>query len=223
MWRKWITILLGATAVASGQAFPTQEAAQSSAGIQTAEMRIQQARVVQRHNKLRRGRDEQLAIVPATLSRECLAQTSIGHRFDADPSSLHLEPAPDFTIRFGDGKNFKSESTAFFTQTNSGKVILLNIKADRNMPMGDYVIRGKLGFFATVKESCSGQQEVIIPMTIVDHDAKVAKNEWPFQPYSDHHFGESLGNTFLTILIIPLLPFLFIYGEIACGSPFCQD
>jgi len=122
MWRKWITILLGATAVASGQAFPTQDAAQSSSGIQTAEMRIQQARVVQRHNKLRRGRDEQLAIVPATLSRECLAQTSIGHRFDADPSSLHLEPAPDFTIRFGDGKNFKSESTDSLPRLTAGRL-----------------------------------------------------------------------------------------------------
>jgi len=223
MWRKWIIALLVATGMASGQTSTTQESAQQSADIQPVQMRISQARVLQRYSKLRRGRDEQIAISPVSLPEECLAQPSSLRRVGPDPSTLHLELAPGFTVRFGDGKDFKSESTAFFTQTKGGKVILLNIKADRNMPLGDYTIHGKLGFFAEVKENCSGQQEVIIPVTVVDHDANVAKNKWPFQPFSDHHFSDALSDTFFTILIIPLLPFLFIFGEIVCGSPFCQD
>src|SRR5437899_631787 len=228
MWRELILGVLMTTAAASGQTLATPEAAQPSAAddIQTVKTGMPQAHVVQRHNKLRRGHGEQIAISVAKIRWECLdyaPKTGSSTFLFADPSSLRLEPVPGFTIRYGDGQDFKKDSKAFTTYTPAGEVIFLKLKAARDMPLGDYTIQGKLSYSNPIRETCSQQQDVVIPITVVDHDVEVAKNEWPFQPPPDHNFRDTVTEIPMGLLFIVLAPFLLIYGAIVCGSPFCAD
>ncbi|HEV2962014.1 MAG TPA: hypothetical protein VG649_09340 [Candidatus Angelobacter sp.] len=64
----------------------------------------------------------------------------------------------------------------------------------------------------------SREIEIILPVTVVDHDAKVAENPWAFQPYPDRPLRDKLE----TILLIPLIPFVLIYFEIACLGNACK-
>ncbi len=191
----------------------------------TAQMPVPQARVVESYNKLRRGRDEQIAILPAMLPAECFAQPRAA-RVDgvlADPTSLRLEYLQGFKVTFGDGKKFRRNSEPSNTFTQGGDVILLKLKAARDLPPGDYKLQGKIRFSPALKESCPQQQDVVIPVTVVDHNDAVAKSPWPYQPFPDHAFAEGLGNVAWAIVIIPLIPFLLIAGAIMCGSPLCTD
>jgi hypothetical protein len=230
MWRNLIIGVFMTSAAASGQTLATAEAAQPSVAagdIQTVETGVPQAHVVQRYNKLRRGHDEQIAISVAKLKWECLDYPPPKARSStflfADPGSLHLETVPGFTILYGDGKDFKKDSKVTSTYTPAGEVIFLKLKAAGDMPLGDYTIHGKLGYFNPTRETCSQQQDVVIPVTVVDHDVEVAKNEWPFNPSPDHNFRDTVTEVPLGLLFIVLLPFLLVYGAIVCGNPFCGD
>lgn len=229
MWHKLMTVVFVAATGANGQIFPVvQESAQitaASGDTQAAKKHMPDAHVVFRYNKLRRGSNEQVVIYPESAPRECFAhQPKEGSHIAVypDPATLHLESIQGFTIRYGNGKDFKKSDSASSTYTPEGHVIFLKLRAARDMPAGDYTIHGTLGLLNPIKDSCPQQQDVMIRVTVVDHDADVAENPWPYRPYnpgSDHLFQDALW----AILIIPLLPFLFIWGEIECGSPFCQD
>jgi hypothetical protein len=229
MWNKLITVILLAGAAASGQTSPTPEDAQavvSSSNMQTVETVAPKAHVAFRYKKLRRGHDEQIAIWPAMIPPECLVNPQEAGSSTvpyADPSSLHLDLPQGFTIRFGDGKDFKKNSEASETFTLGGDAILLKLKAARDIPPGDYTIYGKLGTFDPIKKSCPQQQDVLISFTVVDNDVAVAKNEWPFVVSPDHKFREAVGEIPLVVLFIALAPIVFIYSAIVCHSPSCFD
>jgi hypothetical protein len=214
MWHKWIILVLVAGAGASGQIVSMPEGAQTSSvpGDSQAVLPLPQGIVVARYNKLRRGRDEQIAILLALLPDNCLVKPKRLGVFSIIPNSLDLDPAQGFTIRYGDGKEFSKDSSASYTSTPAGDVIFLKLKASRDLPPGDYTIHGKFGFHPAIKDICSQQQEVTIPVTVVDHDADVVKNEWPFQFKPEHHVGDTL----LSILLFPLIPFAVILEVIAC-------
>ena len=228
MWHKLMTVVLVAAAGANGQTFPVQKSAQiitASGDTEAAEKRMPGAHVVLRYNKLRRGSDEQVVIYPEPVPGECLVhQPGAGSQITtySNPATLHLESMQGFTIRYGNGKDFKKSDAASSTYTRKGHVIFLKLKAARDMPAGDYTIHGALGLLNPIKDVCPQQQDVMIRVTVVDHDADVAENPWPYRPYdpgADHPFQDVL----FAIFLIPLLPILFIWGEIECGSPFCQD
>ncbi len=222
MWRKLLILGLAATAVASAQTTLTEETAQLPALTPTAGTLVQ-VRAVQRYNKLRRGRDEQIAIFPVMATANCA--TCLKNPRTLHLNSLELNPVAGFTVRYGDGKNFDVKRDPYSSMTKGGNVFLLKLKADKNMPLGDYTITGKLKFF-DVENRAAGLQEVAvaIPITVVDHNAEVAKDAWNYDRLPDgESFGDKVGKAIEIALLIPLVPFLFIFGLIECGSPFCED
>jgi hypothetical protein len=226
MWRKWTLVIFWAATAVYCQPLPTPETSQLpaiSGNTQTTKINSPEALVSLSYNQLRRGHEEEIAIAPMPMPGECFAHSYDSARWDFDPGSLRLELAPGFTIHYGDGKDFKSYSTAFFTRTEAGNAILLKLKAANDMPLGTYKIVGKINFTSALKENCSMQQDVIIPVTVVDHNAHAVKESWSYQQYSDHNFRETLD----TILLIPLLPFIaiifVIQSAINCGDLTCHD
>jgi hypothetical protein len=218
MWRKCMTLVLVMATITSGQLSSAQEAVQQPGPAveskQTAEPFTSLAQASMRYNKLRRGREEEIAISiirpPAGIPASPMVSMR-GNPVYFTPELFSLKADPGFTVRFGRGNTFSSESPLSITSTKGGPVVLLKLKAADDIPLGDHMIQGTLVFRERGK---SQSLDVFIPISIVDHNADVVKNPWRFQPYSNHGFRQ----VFTGIALIPLLPFLFIAFVIVCSG-----
>jgi hypothetical protein len=216
MGRKCMTLVLVMAAIASGQLSSAQEAVQQPgpAVEQTVKPFTSLAQASMRYNKLRRGREEEIAIsiiMPPISIPASPGVSRPGNPVYFTPEIFSLKADPGFTLRFGRRNTFSSESPLSVTSTKGGPVVLLKLKASDDMPLGDHMIQGTLVFRERGK---SQSLDVFIPISIVDHNADVAKNPWHFQTYSNHGFRQ----VFTGIALIPLIPFLFIAFVIVCSG-----
>jgi hypothetical protein len=93
---------------------------------------------------------------------------------------------------------------------------LLKVRVSKDMPLGDYVIQGKLDHVDHMGQSL----EVSIPISVVEHDADVQKNEWNFRSSGPNKAGRYL----LAIVAFPvilvwataLLLALYVCGDSRC-------
>src|SRR5438067_2059034 len=126
MWRKVMMFLFTATVAAGAQAISSPEQPQAADKFQGEKFQMPEVRVVQRHDKLRRDRDEKIVIfpvIPQSKFQTCLASTQ------STPClflvSLQLEPTEGFRFRYSDGSNFKAQLKANAVVTKGGNVFLL--------------------------------------------------------------------------------------------------
>jgi hypothetical protein len=99
-------------------------------------------------------------------------------------------------------------------------VIHFKIRADRTAALASQVLTGKLTFQPIHSDSSLGpvqQLEVALPITVVQHNAKVNRTRWPF-PHTPVGFVIAL------ILLAPLLIALMLPIYLICaaeGNPGC--
>lgn len=224
MWHKWIAVVLITASVAAAQGSSNEETAQPVSAIgNDNQISAPLAGSQQYYNKLRRGHDEQILIWPVRLTEDCFAGNSTEPTYYPkaiyfNPRSLQLEPIAGLTVSYGNGEKFASDAVPSATWTNNGWAIFLRLRAAGDIPVGDYVIRGKMNFFRLVKEGCPTEQDIMIPVTVVDRGNKARRNDWPEEIRPQYPPNEKL-QTFLAFL---LLPFTFMWGLIVCGSPSCE-
>jgi hypothetical protein len=197
--------LFAAAMAASGQAISGPEQSQTPGEFQSEKSQMPQVRVIQHHDKLRRDRDERIvvfSVFPPSNSQTCPTQSAPC----LYPFSLQLEPTEGFRFRFySDRGGFKSRDQAHIVSTEGAMAFLLQVRAARNVPLGEHAIKGRLQFTVMGHPESSPEIEIVLPVTVVDHDAKVTENPWPFHTYPLHPVRLKVE----TALLIPLMPFLF--------------
>jgi hypothetical protein len=175
--------------------------------------------VIYRQNKIRAGHDMELAIIAGTPQVDCLTCYPTFANGLERPSldRLSLEPAPGFSFRYADrnGKQFRTEAYAEWSDTQSGPAALVRIHADKNVKAGEYQLRGKARFKVRSWGTSSDLKEIdlVIPVTVVAGNDMVTQNAWPYNAIPDHHIRD-------TVLFIVTLPFLVPYALIV--SVFCD-
>lgn len=98
--------------------------------------------------------------------------------------------------------------------------IQFKVRASRKAALGLHVLTGKLTFQPVHFDSTVGplqQVDVMIPVTIVEHDAKVQRQFWPI-----NHVPVALIVVIIVLLpvLIPLIPVIYLVCA-AEGSPGC--
>lgn len=217
MWRIIIILLLAASA--SSQEIPDTDHPQSGANIQSPVPEAAPVLTVTRYDKLRRGHDEPIAIVP---QRPLIARTGCPAlpcpRVFILPESLRLEAQEGFSFKYFVERKFKAASSTRFARTRGGGAFLVQIKAARDALPGNYTIKGKLRRIRSENGRRSSEEvDVAIPVTVVDDRAQVTKNEWKYKPYGNNSILTNLGMT-------ALLPFIVVDGTImliACHGGSC--
>jgi hypothetical protein len=152
------------------------------------------------YDSIRRGREEEIVV---SVSAPGLVTTSKSPVQGIVPLSLELDPVDGLSVsglRYPKTTPRRVKFQSEPVPVVSGPDIRFKIKADRNAVMGTHVLTGKITFQAIPYDgSAPGpvqQVEVQIPISVVEHDAKVQKQPWPIA-----HVPVAL-----IILIIVLLP-----------------
>ena len=207
MWRLAIIALL--TTVAHGQVLSNPEQLQSTAIVQNTAPEMKNVRIVPRYDKLRRGHDEQIAIVPerSLISRpSCPVLPCPTVHIALD--SLRLEPQEGFSFKYFKINKFKTESSTHLAFTKGGQVFLVQVKAAHDMLPGDYTIKGKLRQIRTENGMRFFEEvNVAIPVTVAERHATIKKNSWNYEVYRDNPF-------LLALEGIALVPVVVVYGTI---------
>jgi hypothetical protein len=223
MVRKWIMAVLLGSAMASGQTTVIRVSSTQLENEPKVSV-IPKAQVVQRYDKLRQGHDELVAVFADT--RPLCYKCRISRELDRSlhENEVQLEPLEGFTFRYAQGQfdkpvTLESRVWKTTTITKAGWVNLIRIKASRDVPPGDYTIRGRL-VVATIEDNVYNrrQVDVVIPITVVGKNAKVHKTSWGYDPRVDHHIKSTLA----WIAIAPAIPFILIFLEIACRGDNCS-
>ena len=174
------------------------------------------------YDSIRRGRDEEIVIRVAAPG---LVTTSKSPVQGIVPLGLELEPAEGLSVS---GLRYpKTTPRVVKFQSKPAAVawgadIRVKIKADRNAVLGRHDLAGKITFQAIPYDgSAPGpvqQVEVQIPISVVEHDAKVQKQAWPIA-----HMPVAL-IVVLIVLAVALLPLILpIYLICAAeGSRYCD-
>lgn len=147
--------------------------------------------VFQRYDALPRNRDEDVAIVLFVPVNEfgCCALTNNPKQPDIYPTRLELQPSPEFTIQFRSGFRHKSHKPGAPIEMAAGdKIALLKLRANRDTPLGSYVLRGKLTYQEIKDRTLQIPQEldVVIAVKVVADKSKVQEIEWPFGSHFRH-------------------------------------
>ena len=151
------------------------------------------------YDGIRRGSAENLAI---SVSPEGFLTTPRSPVSGIISLNLDLDPAEGLTIsklRYPKAYNLNAKFHANPIPVASMDPIQFKVRASQNAALGLHVLTGKLTFQPVHFDSTVGpaqQVDVMIPVTIVEHDAKVQKQPWPIA-----HMPVAL-----IILIIVLLP-----------------
>jgi hypothetical protein len=169
-----------------------------------------------RYAQLRRGTEEEVVVLvcnPANQARACSLREG---QFGLIPVAVELTQAEGFAVRYRQGDEFRSVQQGAPEQAwNGDKVFRLKIRAAKDVPLGTHHLAGKLTFQAFNGSEVSQPQEmeVDIPLTVVEHDARVSKYRSPL----DKHKPFDLGHTILVVVTAPLwLPFFLLFA-VTCG------
>jgi hypothetical protein len=171
--------------------------------------------VFQRYNELPRNRNEDVAIVLFVPVNKfgCCALSNNPKQPGIYPTRFELQPSPDFTVRFRSGFRHKSHKPGTPIEMTAGdKIVLLKLRANRDTPLGSYILRGKLTYEAIKDRTLQTPQEleVAVPVKVIGDKSKVEEMDWPF--------GTHVGRDFVRILALPVeLPAAALLA-IACSK-----
>lgn len=151
------------------------------------------------YDGIRRGTAENVAI---QVSSEGFLTTPRSPVPGIIPLKLDLDPIEGLTVsklRYPKAYNLNTKFHANPISVAGVDPIQFKVRASQNAPLGLHVLTGKLTFQPVHFDATVGpaqQVDVMIPVTIVEHDAKVKRQPWPIA-----HMPVAL-----IILIIVLLP-----------------
>jgi hypothetical protein len=223
MWRSILAvILLPALTAAQSEPIPTAPTGASNppsvAAVRDPGPKYQSYTF---YDGIRRGREEEVVI---HVSVHGFVTTPKSPVQGVVPLKLDLDPADGLALsvlRYPKGqlRNLKSQSQP--VPVAGQPDIRFKIKADRNAALGPHVLKGKITFqalpYAGSTPGPVQQIEVQIPITVVEHDAKVQKQPWPI-----HHTPVAL--IVVLIILLPLLIPLMLPIYLICaaeGEPGC--
>jgi hypothetical protein len=175
--------------------------------------------VNQRHDQLRRGREDEFAVVlcsPQLPYGGCGAnphptQTGIV------PVTFNIDVPAGLTVRYRQGRKYRPVIPGTPVQFAKGsKILLLKIIAAHDAPLGTQTLHGTLAFQSIQSGKTAGTQQVAIDfkVIVVEHNATVAESEWPF--------GSQVGRHLKSIALAPLVPFEALLFVIACSTSACD-
>lgn len=154
------------------------------------------AQFFQRQTQLRRGHDQEIAVylcqptprVPMCDSHFARLNNTIV------PVSLQMEAAEGFTIRYGDGRHYKSALQGTPDYIADRGLIFLKVHASGKLTTGQYTLKGTMTIRSMHGEDLSTPQSipVEIPVTLVDRDAQVSQMEWRYGSHPDEDFKNFL-------------------------------
>jgi len=217
MWRNVLAVLL-AVAVARAQTEVGGAGAPPSTRTKSTKAWPGKVVVSNEHSALRRGTDEKILLLPALNSSNVpvyigAARPNNG-RFE--PMELEIEASPCITVvSVVYPKPRKLPKVLSVSEVGSGRVIdtdrpriYVKVHADRDLALGDRIIRGKLGFQRISQFGLSNPEalEFNIPVQVVEHDEKV-KRDGAY--YEDVPLVEK-------ILIIALMPIIWPWAFRDC-------
>ncbi len=216
MLRKIVALVLIRCIAQAQTPTPLQDVAKPA---QAAEQKLADLNITPvttaRYGKLRRGRIEELAIHLERSQTTCPGCTPGQNRQPyVQMQSLEIEPAKGFSVQFSyDGKHFRSRNKGNIVFTKGGAVILAKLKAQKDLGLGEYVLRGKLWFQVIGKGRNSGpeQVEILIPVTVVDHDAPIVKSSWRYAPVPGHPLRTTVATILLGPLLLPAVLVIILY------------
>ena len=169
------------------------------------------------YDAIRRGRSEEAAIQLSVSGFVTTPQSPVA---GIVPLKLELQPSEGMIFsKFRYPKtmarkvNFRPEPIAVAWMP----FIRFQLKADDSAALGARVLSGKLTFQAIRMDSSLGpveQLDVLIPITVVEHDAKVSKAEWPFPPTA---FDNPDHDKLVLLLFLPILLPLMMLEWLVCG------
>jgi hypothetical protein len=174
------------------------------------------------YDAIRRGRKEEALI---RLSPQGFVTSPRSPVQGIVPLRLELQPADGITVsafRYPKTQPRKVKFQAEPIPVSGGPEIFFKIRADESAELGVHTLQGKLSF-QVIDYNGSGvgpvqQMDVQIPITVVEHNAKVTK-KWPI-----HHMPVALMVVFIVVIIpvaVAALPFYLICLAATKGN--CAD
>ena len=173
------------------------------------------------YHQVRRGTSEDVAVLVQSRDQNGYFTTPNSPVAGIVPLNLQLEAAPGFTVTHLRYPKARKQRVKFQQAKFpiAGSKILVKLDADRTVELGSHVLNGKLSFESI--DEVSGKRtihqiDIEIPITVVEHDAKVQKTgDGPF-----YHMPAS--TMIMLIVLIPILLPLMLLCEIASGGN-CSD
>lgn len=174
------------------------------------------AQFFQRHTQLRRGRDVEIAVYlcqPTPRIRDCDSYYA-RLKNTVTPVSLQMEPAEGFTIRYGDGRHYKSAPQGAPDNLADRGLIFLKVHASGKLTPGQYRLKGTMAIRSMRGDDLSQRQRipVEIPVTVVDHDAQISQMEWSY----GRHPGEHFKNFMVGFIAVP-----YWTGAVLTAAAYC--
>ena len=177
--------------------------------------------VVQRHDHLRRGREDQFAIL------SCFPQLPYGgcgtqphpSQTGIIPVAFAIDSPPllGLSMQYRDGHRYRTLVPGTPVRFHSGsKVLLLKMKAAADAPLGVQRLRGTLIFNRVEPGKVRSAEKMIVDFAviIVDHNATVTEADW--------RFGNQVGRYMKDVALTPLVPFQFLLFVIVCSTSTCD-
>jgi hypothetical protein len=173
----------------------------------------------QRYSELRRGRDQEIGVF---LCRPTLRLPDCVLHFENQPLPvlLEMEPAQGFTIRYGDGRHYKSEQPGKPYNLADRRVVFLKLHASSKVPPGEYTLKGTVTFRTSRMAVASGPERlpVEIRVTVVNHDTTVALLEWPY----GSNPGRAFKNAMTGFVAAPYWTGELVYAAAYCTVTGCK-
>lgn len=195
---------------ASGETFAPEQQSQA------ASLPPVSAQFFQRHTQLRRGHDLEVAVYlcqPTPRIHDCDSHYA-RLKNSIVPVSLQMEPSEGFTIRYGDGRHYKSALQGTPDYPADRGLIFLKVHDSGKLTAGQYTLKGTMTIRSTRGDEFSTPQRVLveIPVTLVEHDAQVSQMEWRY----GSHPGEGFKNFMVGLIAVP-----YWTGAVLTAAAYC--
>jgi len=162
------------------------------------------------YDGIRRGTAENVAI---RVSSEGFLTTPRSPVPGIVPLKLDLDPIEGLTVsklRYPKAYNLNAKFHTNPISIARMDPIQFKVRAGQNAPLGLHVLTGKLTFQPVHFDSTVGpaqQVDVMIPVTIVEHDARVQRQPWPIS-----HMSVAMIVVIILLLpvLIPLVPLIYL-------------
>lgn len=223
MWRKIIAIFV-MSGICLAQTPQTIQGRLSAPTVAEQELAARHVKptVVERYTTLRRGRDQEVAIFLGSSPLVCPACAPVPTIMPGVmETSLELEPLQGFSIQYSnDGRHFSARTRPALVFTRAGELFMVRMKAENGTALGQYTVKGKLLVRMRQCVGFSSPQpvEISIPVTVVDHNARVSKSAWPYALYPDHKVRRVVA----TVVMAPLLVPMFAIFPAYCVATDCE-
>lgn len=170
---------------------------------------------IQRYSgDLPRDRDEDVAVVLYVPSNKYgCCPTNNPSQPGIFPTKFELQTPSGFRVRFRSGIRYRSYKPGTTIKLPAGeKIVLLKIRADREMPLGEYALHGKLTYQAMPDQKLQPPQtlEVVISVNLKDRKSKPQEIDW--------EFGTHVKHDLLVLVALPVEIPAAILLAIACNT-----